>query len=105
MSPDGKRIGVLGVFWFGEGITIVDFDGGGRRAVAIGSIAATGSSARRAASTRDLSMAWSPDGRKIAFSRKCRIAVVNVGGGGLTNITNPGPRACDTLPAWQSVRR
>jgi WD40-like Beta Propeller Repeat len=72
---------VLGVFWFGEGITIVDFDGGGRRAVAIGSIAATGSSARRAASTRDLSMAWSPDGRKIVFSRKCR------------------------MPAWQSVRR
>jgi Tol biopolymer transport system component len=100
-SPDGKRIGVL---WF-NGITIVDVDGGGRRSIEIGSIQATGSSARRAASTRDPAIAWSPDGRKIAFARKCRIAVINVDGGGIRNMTNPGPRACDTLPAWQPVRR
>ena len=100
-SPDGKQIGML---WF-KGITIVNVDGGGRRTIDIGSTRATGSSARRAASVRDLSIAWSPDGRKIAFARKCRIAVVDVDGGGIKNVTNPGSRACDTLPAWQPVRR
>jgi WD40-like Beta Propeller Repeat len=100
-SPGGKQIAVL---WF-RGIEIVDVDSGARRTIEIGSIAAAGSSARRAASVRDLSIAWSPDGRRIAFARKCRIAVINVDGSGLKNVTNPGARACDTLPAWQPIRR
>lgn len=100
-SPDGRQIAVL---WF-KGIEIVDVASGARRTIDIGSIAAAGSSARRAASLRDLSIAWSPNGRKLAFARKCRIAVVDVDGGGIKNVTNPGRRACDTLPAWQPVRR
>jgi Tol biopolymer transport system component len=100
-SPDGKLIAVL---WF-RGIEIVDVGSGARRTIDIGPIAAGGSSARRAASLRDLGVAWSPNGRKLAFARKCRIAVINLDGGGITNVTNPGRRACDTLPAWQPVRR
>jgi hypothetical protein len=66
---------------------------------------ASGSSARRAASVRDRSIAWSPDGRKIAVSRRCRISVVDVDGGGLRDVTSPGRNACDTLPAWQPITR
>jgi Tol biopolymer transport system component len=42
--------------------------------------------------------AWSPDGRRLAFSRACRIVVAAADGSGEQALTNG--RQCDADPAW-----
>jgi Tol biopolymer transport system component len=82
-SPDGKTIGVDGLF--------INADGSGQRSIGV-------------ARERGLDPVWSPDGRKIAFVSgrdvKCRgeIYVMNADGRGLRRLTRNG--LADALPMW-----
>ena len=82
-SPDGKTIAFAhdpdGVLW------LMDADGGNQRPLV--------------AMQTDL-MAWSPDGRSIAFGRNYRdLFVVDATSGAAQNVTNT-PNTYDGNPAW-----
>jgi Tol biopolymer transport system component len=99
-SPDGRRIAILDR----DSIKVATLDGASS-AIATGPLQAPGARARKAISTRDGVVAWSPDGRSIAFSKQCRIAVVSATGGSVRYVTKERPRTCDIVPAWQPLRR
>ena len=105
-SPDGSRIAFARwtnqtQFDGKETIHVVDRDGTGERLVLAHRHFAAGPS----------SLAWSPDGRTIAFetspSRLCTaVALVRVDGGPVRRLTSCENPSLGTLaPAWQPVER
>ncbi|MGH7629997.1 MAG: protein kinase domain-containing protein [Gemmatimonadales bacterium] len=85
ISPDGSRI----AFVTFEGDLFV-IDAGGGEPVRVTNMAPTGVRASPAT--------WSPDGKRLAFSTRGEIYVINVDGTGLRKLTNR-PKE-DGWPAW-----
>ena len=99
-SPDGRKIAFIYDPRFTSGTT-----GSDRTPSSIYVMNADGSGRRRlgARPNPDNVLAWSPDGRKIAFVRDHEIWVVNVDGSGLRRLTRT--RRANWEPSWSPGRQ
>jgi Tol biopolymer transport system component len=93
--PDGSKIAYSGVFSSSLDVVIADADGGNPRVW------------RKTPAGDEYDIAWSSDGRRIAFTRSDRVGhrvVVGRVDGRSQHVVPRSNRYIDTDPAWRPAR-